>query len=285
MAVDLERSSVPALGYLLADRYSVVITASQSGAHGTTAVCTFLENLSTDLAVIGVVTRTFVGAFLTHVSTDPGELPTVARITGYESGVKRRDIDDIPTEPNTSRHLLAVVYTLIGTPLTNLGRLLTVLDTLALLIAETVDLGDGFCKRHHVSYDDNERNHYCACLCWEWFGPRATERLDRLFAASQFDAISRTVPDSEILRRFRRMPKTGPTRYVCSRPLNTATKTGMRVAGSSMGVVGSHPRVVVPLYGSTFGSASLESDRSEYAPGRIPLRTLVFMTINRSGKY
>ncbi len=105
--------------------------------------------------MIGIVTSAFVGAFFTHVGTDPGELRTVTRITGYEPGVKRREIDDIPTEPNTPLHLLPLVDTCIAAPLTDLGCLLATLDTVALLVAQVVDLGNGFCKSHYVSFNDD----------------------------------------------------------------------------------------------------------------------------------
>lgn len=59
--------------------------------------------------------------------------------------------------------------------------------------------------------------------------------------------------------------------------VHSATVDGMRVAGISMGGVGSHTRVVAPLYGSRLGYAPLESDESEYAPGQIPIRKLASM--------
>ncbi len=59
--------------------------------------------------------------------------------------------------------------------------------------------------------------------------------------------------------------------------IHSTTKRGMRVAGISMGPVGSHTRVVAPLYGSELGYAPLKSDDSEYAPGQIPIRELSSM--------
>jgi 3-dehydroquinate dehydratase-1 len=56
--------------------------------------------------------------------------------------------------------------------------------------------------------------------------------------------------------------------------INTATSNGIRVAGLSMGEIGSHTRVVGPLYGSKLGYAPLKSDTNEYAPGQIPLHEL-----------
>lgn len=56
--------------------------------------------------------------------------------------------------------------------------------------------------------------------------------------------------------------------------INTATKKGIPIAGISMGEIGSHTRVVGPLYGSKLGYAPLASDTSEYAPGQIPLHKL-----------
>ena len=63
--------------------------------------------------------------------------------------------------------------------------------------------------------------------------------------------------------------------------INTATSKGIRVAGLSMGEIGSHTRVVGPLYGATLGYAPLKSDTNEYAPGQIPLRELDSL-INRT---
>lgn len=58
------------------------------------------------------------------------------------------------------------------------------------------------------------------------------------------------------------------------RAVNTATNRGLNVAGISMGGVGSHTRVVAPLYGSKLGYAPLKTDTSDYAPGQIPIRKL-----------
>ena len=56
--------------------------------------------------------------------------------------------------------------------------------------------------------------------------------------------------------------------------IERATRDGPRVAGMGMGELGSHTRVVAPLYGSALGYAPLASDSSEYAPGQLPLRRL-----------
>lgn len=68
--------------------------------------------------------------------------------------------------------------------------------------------------------------------------------------------------------------------------IDTATRKGIRAAGIAMGELGSHTRVIGPLYGSALGYAPLESDTSEYAPGQIPLHrieTLIEM-VSESGK-
>lgn len=159
----------------------------------------------------------------------------------------------------------------------------------------------------------------------EWFGGHArnTGRLDRLFAASQFDAVEMVDieletargtewvlqefrdNDIEIIISFHEFDDTPEldTLYAifedCARfgdiakvathaedysdslrmleAVHTATQNEMRVAGISMGEIGSHTRVVAPLYGSTLGYAPLQSDRTEYAPGQIPLRKLALM--------
>lgn len=68
--------------------------------------------------------------------------------------------------------------------------------------------------------------------------------------------------------------------------INTATEKGIPVAGISMGEIGSHTRVVGPIYGSKLGYAPLASDTSEYAPGQIPLRKLASLIemIQEDGK-
>lgn len=59
--------------------------------------------------------------------------------------------------------------------------------------------------------------------------------------------------------------------------VHSATIEGEAVAGISMGALGSHTRVVAPLYGSKLGYAPLETDTSEYAPGQIPIHDLASM--------
>lgn len=56
--------------------------------------------------------------------------------------------------------------------------------------------------------------------------------------------------------------------------IDTARKNGIRAAGIAMGELGSHTRVIGPLYGSVLGYAPLESDVNEYAPGQIPLHRI-----------
>lgn len=56
--------------------------------------------------------------------------------------------------------------------------------------------------------------------------------------------------------------------------INDATTDGLRVAGISMGELGRHTRAVAPLYGSKLGYAPMKSDKSEYAPGQIPIDEL-----------
>jgi len=54
----------------------------------------------------------------------------------------------------------------------------------------------------------------------------------------------------------------------------TASNDGLDVAGIAMGGMGSHSRIIAPLYGSRLGYAPLADDTSEYAPGQIPVRKL-----------
>lgn len=156
----------------------------------------------------------------------------------------------------------------------------------------------------------------------QWFGGQApdTGRLDRLFAASEYNSVEMVdieletargsgwvipefqendvdiiisyhafedTPSLETLEAiFAQCAQYGDIAKVATfaetngdalRMLNAvhkATKEGKQVAGISMGKIGSHTRVVAPLYGSKLGYAPLESDTSEYAPGQIPIHTL-----------
>jgi len=74
-----------------------------------------------------------------------GDLRAVVRIASHESSVQRGDIGDVTAESSTFFHLL-VTEALVGTPLTDLGCLVTDLYALALFVAQVVDLGDSFCK-------------------------------------------------------------------------------------------------------------------------------------------
>ncbi|QLC35278.1 type I 3-dehydroquinate dehydratase (plasmid) [Halarchaeum sp. CBA1220] len=156
----------------------------------------------------------------------------------------------------------------------------------------------------------------------KWFGGEAndTGRLDRLSAASRFDAVELVDIELEtargmgwILDEFRQndvdiiishhdfddtpeqdvldaiieqCAQYGDVAKVATYPqnhddvlrllkaINTASNDGIDVAGIAMGGLGSHSRVVGPLYGSTLGYAPLAEDTSEYAPGQIPVRKL-----------
>lgn len=68
--------------------------------------------------------------------------------------------------------------------------------------------------------------------------------------------------------------------------IDTATKNGIRAAGIAMGELGSHTRIIGPLYGSKLGYAPLESDTSDYAPGQVSLHRLdsLIEMIRESGK-
>lgn len=156
----------------------------------------------------------------------------------------------------------------------------------------------------------------------KWFGGKADDsgRLDRLFAASQFDAVEMVDIEVEttrgkrwVINDFRKNDVNIITSFhgfedtpeqdtldaiveECARygdiakvatfanehadvlrmlkAIDTATTNGICVAGLSMGEIGSHTRIVGPLYGSKLGYAPLESDTNSYAPGQIPLHEL-----------
>ncbi|WP_226040291.1 type I 3-dehydroquinate dehydratase [Natrinema sp. DC36] len=68
--------------------------------------------------------------------------------------------------------------------------------------------------------------------------------------------------------------------------IDTATRNGIRAAGIAMGELGSHTRIIGPLYGSKLGYAPLESDTSDYAPGQVSLHRLdsLIEMVRESGK-
>lgn len=59
--------------------------------------------------------------------------------------------------------------------------------------------------------------------------------------------------------------------------VNIVTEKGINSAGIAMGESGSHTRIAGPHYGSKIGYAPLKEDKSEYAPGQIPIRKLASM--------
>lgn len=79
------------------------------------------------------------------------------------------------------------------------------------------------------------------------------------------------------------------TRSDCLRILSaidTATRNGIRATGIAMGELGSHTRIIGPLYGAKLGYAPLEADTSDYAPGQVSLHRLdsLIDMIRESGK-
>jgi hypothetical protein len=110
--------------------------------HAPTVFGTLAEDLGTELAVVGVVVLAFGGTLFTGASAGLGELRTVVRIAGHESGVERRDVGHVTAETGTLFHLFAA-EALVGTPFTDFGGLVADLDAFALFVAQAVDLGDG----------------------------------------------------------------------------------------------------------------------------------------------
>jgi 3-dehydroquinate dehydratase-1 len=94
------------------------------------------------------------------------------------------------------------------------------------------------------------------------------ETLDAIFEqCSQYGEIAKVATFAESYGDALRMLNA----------VHRATNEGKQVAGIAMGGVGSHTRVVAPLYGSKLGYAPLQSDTSEYAPGQISIHTLASM--------
>jgi len=74
----------------------------RSGAHHVaTALGAFREDLGTDLAVLGIVTLTFFGTLLAGAGAGFGQLLAVVGVASHESGMQRRDVRDVATEPST----------------------------------------------------------------------------------------------------------------------------------------------------------------------------------------
>lgn len=155
-----------------------------------------------------------------------------------------------------------------------------------------------------------------------WFGGEADDdgRLDRLSAASRFDAVKyvdieletargmewvldefrsngvqliishhdfEATPSQEVLdaiieecaqygdiAKVATFPQNNEDALRLLKAINTATNRGIDVAGIAMGEIGSHTRVIGPIYGSKLGYAPLATDNHEYAPGQIPLHEL-----------
>lgn len=101
------------------------------------------EDFSALLAVVVVVLLALLGTLFADTSTRLGQLGTVVRITSHESGVQRRDIRDVTAQPDAPRHVLTMVSTLIGAPLTGGGGFVADLDALAFVFAQVVDVGQG----------------------------------------------------------------------------------------------------------------------------------------------
>jgi hypothetical protein len=99
------------------------------------------EDLGAELAVVGIVALALVGAVFAGSRAGLGEMAAVVGIAGHEAGVQRRDVGDVAAEAGALLHPLAA-QTLVGTPLTDLRGLSAILDTLALFVAQVIDLGD-----------------------------------------------------------------------------------------------------------------------------------------------
>jgi hypothetical protein len=67
--------------------------------------------------------------------------------------VQQRGVGGVPAEPETLCHLL-VAGALVGAPLAGLGGLEAVFRTVALVVAQVVDLGSGLCQ----GYPSGDRN-------------------------------------------------------------------------------------------------------------------------------
>lgn len=124
------------------EKYGTPSVVRLRARHLATALGTLPEDLRAGLAVVGVVALALVGALLAGVGTRLSELGAVVRSAGHQTRVQRREVGDVPAESGALLHV-GVAETLVGTPFTNRRGLGTVLHTLALLVAQAVDLRGG----------------------------------------------------------------------------------------------------------------------------------------------
>ena len=100
------------------------------------------------------------------------------------------------------------------------------------------------------------------------------------------DAIIKQCAEYGDIAKVATFPQTHSDVLKLLNSVNNATEQGINVGGISMGEIGSHTRIIGPLYGSKLGYAPLVSDTSEYAPGQIPLKELAkkIETVEQGGK-
>jgi len=102
--------------------------------HLPTALGALRQDFCTGLTVVVIVLFALLGTLLAEVRTEFAQFLVIPRVAGHESRVQRRDVGYVPAEPDTAGHVLALVRTGVGTPLTDLGGLEAVVDTLLHLL-------------------------------------------------------------------------------------------------------------------------------------------------------
>jgi hypothetical protein len=97
--------------------------------------------------MVVVVLGALVGALLAGVGAQFRRSSMERRVARTHPGALRGEVGDIPTQPETPGHLLAMVSTFVGAPLTRLSGLEAAVYTPVHLVGQVVDLCERHCTR------------------------------------------------------------------------------------------------------------------------------------------
>ena len=122
------------------------------GGHVPAALGALGKDFGAELAVVGVMLFALLGTRLTGVGARFSELSAVIRVAGHKPRMECREVGNVPTQADTLGHAFPLVGTRISTPLAHFGGFETILDTVALLVAQVVNLGRSFFERHCIRW-------------------------------------------------------------------------------------------------------------------------------------